>query len=104
MNVNSGELHRTVAPLAIRTAQLSTPTFCTLQCEFSSLRRPRRRTARNDLERLSGVNEQATIVLMTTTGRAQQYDHSLRNLVRRTRDVTIATDLGGSSLDGPWPA
>jgi hypothetical protein len=31
---------------------------------------------------------------MTTTGRAQRYDHRLRDLVRRTGDVTIATDLG----------
>src|SRR6266850_4595599 len=32
---------------------------------------------------------------MATTGRAQQrYDHRLRDLVRGTGDVTIATDLG----------
>ena len=32
---------------------------------------------------------------MTTTGRLQQrYDHRLRDLVRGTGDVTIATDLG----------
>jgi putative transposase len=32
---------------------------------------------------------------MTTTGRPpQRYDHRLRDLVRRTRDVTIAMDLG----------
>src|SRR5215471_13083896 len=35
------------------------------------------------------------IIPMTTTGRPpQRYDHRLRDLVRRTRDVTIATDLG----------
>ena len=32
---------------------------------------------------------------MPTTARQQQcYDHRLRNLVQRTGDVTIATDLG----------
>jgi hypothetical protein len=35
------------------------------------------------------------IIPMPTTARPQQrYDHRLRNLVRRTRDVTVATDLG----------
>src|SRR5687768_14484913 len=35
------------------------------------------------------------IVSMPTTGRPQQrYDHRLRNLVQRTRDVIVATDLG----------
>jgi len=35
------------------------------------------------------------IIPMTTTGRAQQrYDHRLRDLVRGTGDVTIATDVG----------
>ena len=35
------------------------------------------------------------IVRMTTTSRAQRrYDHRLRDLVQRTRDLTIATDLG----------
>jgi len=35
------------------------------------------------------------IILMTTTGRPQHRDdHRLRDLVQRTRDVTIATDLG----------
>ena len=32
---------------------------------------------------------------MSTTARPQQrYDHRLRNLVQRTGDVTVATDLG----------
>src|SRR5215470_8977875 len=32
---------------------------------------------------------------MPTTARTQQrYDHRLRNLVQRSRDVTVATDLG----------
>src|ERR671931_1925040 len=35
------------------------------------------------------------IVRMTTTSRRQRrYDHRLRNLVQRTRNLTIATDLG----------
>ena len=35
------------------------------------------------------------IVRMTTTSRPQQrYDHRLRDLVQRTGDLTIATDLG----------
>jgi hypothetical protein len=35
------------------------------------------------------------ITPMPPTARPQQrYDHRLRNLVRRTRDVTVATDLG----------
>ena len=35
------------------------------------------------------------IIPMTTTGRAPHcYDHRLRDLVQRTRDATIATDLG----------
>jgi hypothetical protein len=35
------------------------------------------------------------IIPMTTTGRPQRrYDHRLRNLVQRTGDVTVATDLG----------
>ena len=35
------------------------------------------------------------IIPMPTTARPQQrYDHRLRNLVQRTGDVTVATDLG----------
>ena len=35
------------------------------------------------------------IIRMITTSRAQQrYDHRLRDLVQRTGDLTIATDLG----------
>jgi hypothetical protein len=78
-------------------AELSTRRFCTFPRELSSPAAAvsRRRTARNVLERLSGVNEPLMIILMTTTGRAQQrYDHRLRDLVRRTGDVSIATDLG----------
>ena len=35
------------------------------------------------------------IIAMTSTGRRQRrYDHRLRDLVQRTGDVTIATNLG----------
>jgi putative transposase len=44
---------------------------------------------------LSGVRERSMIIPVTTTGRHQQrYDHRLRDLVQRTGDVTIATNLG----------
>src|SRR5688572_7040816 len=47
------------------------------------------------LEEWSGEQNGAMIVSMPTTARPQQrYDHRLRNLVRRTGDVTVATDLG----------
>jgi hypothetical protein len=37
----------------------------------------------------------AIIIRMPTTSRPQQrYDHRLRDLVRRTGDLTLATDLG----------
>jgi hypothetical protein len=53
------------------------------------------RTPRIVFEELSGVRERLTIIPMTTTTRPQQrYDHRLRDLVRRTGDVTIATDVG----------
>jgi hypothetical protein len=43
---------------------------------------------------LSGVRERPMIFPMPTTARPQQrYDHRLRNLVQRTGDVTVATDL-----------
>ena len=39
--------------------------------------------------------EPAMIISMPTIARSQQrYDHRLRNLVQRTGDVTVATDLG----------
>jgi len=78
-------------------AELPPRTFCTFLRELSSLRRPvsRRPTARNVLEELSGTSERPMIIPMTTTGRLQQrYNHRLRDLVQRTGDVTIATDLG----------
>ena len=41
------------------------------------------------------MSERSMITRMTTTPRPQQrYDHRLRDLVHRTGDVTIATDLG----------
>ena len=41
------------------------------------------------------MNETPMIIGMTTTSRPQQrYDHRLRDLVRRTGNLTIATDLG----------
>ena len=51
--------------------------------------------ARILLEELSGLNERPMIIRMTTASRPQQrYDHRLRDLVQRTGDPTIATDLG----------
>jgi hypothetical protein len=41
------------------------------------------------------VREFPMMIAMTTTGRRQRrYDHRLRDLVHRTGDVTIATNLG----------
>ena len=51
------------------------------------------RTACNVLEQLSGVTERRMIVPMTVRPQ-QRYDHRLRDLIQRTGDVTIATDLG----------
>jgi putative transposase len=45
-------------------------------------------------EGLSGVSERPMIVRMPSTSRPQQrYDHRLRDLVQRTGDLTIATNL-----------
>ena len=47
------------------------------------------------LEELSDGGNKPMIVSMATTARPQQrYDHRLRNLVQRTGDVTVATNLG----------
>jgi hypothetical protein len=55
----------------------------------------RRRTLPIVLEELSGMRERPMITSMLTMGRPQhRYDHRLRNLVQRTGNVTIATDLG----------
>ena len=41
------------------------------------------------------MTDRPIIISMSITGRTQQrYDHRLRNLVQRTGDVTVATDLG----------
>ncbi len=46
-------------------------------------------------DELSGVMKPPMIVSMPPTVRPQQrYDHRLRNLVQRTGDVTVATNLG----------
>jgi hypothetical protein len=46
-------------------------------------------------EELSGARERPMIMSMPTTARPQQRDdHRLRNLVQRTGDVAVATDLG----------
>jgi hypothetical protein len=64
---------------------------CTFLRELSS----RRRTPRIVLEELSGVSPGPMILRMTTTSRPQQRDdHRLRDLVQRTGELTIATDLG----------
>jgi hypothetical protein len=69
-----------------------------LRSEWSSSPRAgvsRRRHAGNVVEKLSDVSEPSMIILMTTSRRPQQrYDHRLRELVRGTGDVTIATDIG----------
>jgi hypothetical protein len=47
------------------------------------------------LDELRGTMDRAMIESMPTPAGAQQrYDHRLRNLVQRTGDVTVATDLG----------
>jgi hypothetical protein len=41
------------------------------------------------------VTDRRMIISMPTTARPQRrYDHRLRNLVQRTGDLTVATDLG----------
>ena len=46
-------------------------------------------------EELRDVSDRPMIIRMRTTSRPQQrYDHRLRDLVQRTGDLTIATDLG----------
>jgi hypothetical protein len=59
--------------------------------ELSSLRR----TPCIVREELSGISEPPMIIRMTTLSRRQQrYDHRRRDLIQRTGDLTIATDLG----------
>jgi hypothetical protein len=41
------------------------------------------------------MTEPVMIICMPTIVRSQRrYDHRLRNLIQRTGDVTVATDLG----------
>ena len=47
------------------------------------------------------MTEPAMIISMPTIARSQQrYDHRLRNLVQRTGDVILATDMGVPSSTG----
>jgi hypothetical protein len=65
--------------------------ICTFLRELSS----RPRTPRILLEELRSLSERPMIIRMTTTSRPQQCDdHRLRDLVQRTGDLTITTDLG----------
>jgi hypothetical protein len=65
--------------------------FLDFLCELSSLRP----TPAIVVEKLSGVSERTMIIRMTTTSRRQQgYEHRVRDLVQRTGDLTITTDLG----------
>jgi hypothetical protein len=52
-------------------------------------------TAAKNVSELSGVRQPSMIIRVTTTARHQRrHDHRLRDLVQRTGDVTIATNLG----------
>jgi len=63
---------------------------CGLSCASCRLRHER-----IVCEELSGVRVLADDRRMTTTSRPQRrYDHRLRDLVQRTGDLTVATDLG----------
>ena len=76
--------------------ELSPRTFGTLARELSSLAVGLRwAAARNFLEELSRRKRTADDHPDNDMARPQQrYDHRLRDLVQRTRDVAIATDLG----------
>src|SRR6266852_386866 len=72
--------------------ELSPRTFCTVSARVVVTPA---RTLPIVLEELSGMSKRPMIRSMPTTARPQQrYDHRLRNLVHRTGDVTVATDLG----------
>ena len=48
-----------------------------------------------DARNVRGFSERPMIIPVTTVARPQQrYDHRLRDLVQRTRDLTLAADLG----------
>jgi len=83
--------HNGASESAVGRAELSPRTFGTFPRELPSRRRPLPIV----LQELSGAWERPMIISMPTTARPQQrYDHRLRNLVQRTGDVTVATDLG----------
>jgi putative transposase len=46
------------------------------------------------LEELRWVSERPMIIRMTTSRPQRRYDHRLRDLIQRTGDLTLATDLG----------
>src|SRR5262249_10349752 len=69
-------------------------TFCTLTRELSSRRLGGSHPV-SILNELRGVRKRPMIVSMPTTDRSQKrYDYRLRDLVHRTRDATVATNLG----------
>jgi hypothetical protein len=75
----------------LRQTELSLSTFRTFLRDFSS----RRATPGLVLEELMRSQESADHRPDAVPPRPQRrYDHRLRDLVQRTRDVTIATDLG----------
>jgi len=72
-------------------SELSPSTYRIRVREFPS----RRATSRVALEELSSVSDRPIIIRMPTTSRPQQRDaHRLRDLVHRTGDLTVATNLG----------
>jgi hypothetical protein len=72
-------------------AELSARTIGTFSRELSA----RRRTTPHVPEKLRWVSERPMIIrMMTRSGSQRRYDHRLRDLVQRTGDLTIATDLG----------
>jgi len=103
-NVPSRE--RTAAQRALKPAELSTPTFCTLQRELSSRRRHRMSADRpHPLKRLSGVND--------LPDDDPHDDFAAPAAARRPSAAGSRPQHGGpdhrhgswgSSLDGPWLA
>ena len=77
-------------------AELSARTFCPFSASCRRWGRPSDAGGAGEvLEDLIRASERPTIIQMRTTSRPQQrYDHRLRDLVRRTGDLTVATDLG----------
>jgi hypothetical protein len=84
-----------VVAAAVDLAELSARTFWNFPCELSSLPTSESADAPQSSRELNGVSERPMIIGMPTTSRSQQhYDYRLRDLVERTGDVTLATDLG----------